>query len=138
MNLTIPARTLRDLGGAAWFGGALMGATGLNAAGDAAGAAGADRDAVVSTGWARWTPVFRAAALAHLAGRGTNRAVHALEWITPELLGIDHLDPVATNSPTVADQKVGRLALWFRSSPARRIRHVRVGMGRERTQDRAD
>ncbi len=57
--------TLRDLGGAAWLGGALMGATGLNAAGDAAGA---DRDAVVSAGWARWTPVLRAAALAHLAG----------------------------------------------------------------------
>lgn len=122
MNLSTPARTLRDLGGAAWLGGALMGATGLNAAGDAAGAAGADRDAVVSTGWARWTPVFRVAALAHLAGsagtlatersraaalalglstsaagvvagtavlgarKGTDRAVHALEWVIPALL----------------------------------------------------
>jgi len=122
MNLTTPARTLRDLGGAAWFGGALMGATGLNAAGDAADAAGADRDAVVSTGWASWTPVFRAAALAHLAGstatlttersraavlalglstsaagavagtavlgakKGTDRAVHVLEWVIPALL----------------------------------------------------
>jgi hypothetical protein len=122
MNLTTPARTLRDLGGAAWLGGALMGATGLNAAGDAAGAAGGDREVVVSTGWARWTPVFRAAALAHLAGgtailvtersraaalalglsssaagavagtavlgakRGTDRAVHALEWVIPALL----------------------------------------------------
>jgi hypothetical protein len=122
MNLTTPARILRDLGGAAWLGGALMGATGLNAAGDAAGAAGADRDTVVSTGWARWTPVFRAAALAHLAGsaatlatersraaalalglstsaagavagtavlgakKGTDRAVHLLEWVIPALL----------------------------------------------------
>ena len=122
MNLTTPARTLRDLGGAAWLGGALMGATGLNAAGDAAGAAGGDRETVVSTGWARWTPVFRAAALAHLAGsaallaternrpaalalglsssaagavagtavlgakKGTDRAVHALEWVIPALL----------------------------------------------------
>ena len=122
MNLTTPARTLRDLGGAAWFGGALMGATGLNAAGDAADAAGADRDAVVSTGWASWTPVFRGAALAHLAGsaatlttersraavlalglstsaagavagtavlgakKGTDRAVHVLEWVIPALL----------------------------------------------------
>jgi hypothetical protein len=122
MNLATPARTLRDLGGAAWFGGALMGATGLNAAADAAGAAGADRDAVVSAGWVRWTPVFRAAALAHLAGsagtlaaersraaalalglstsaagavagtavlgakKGTDRAVHALEWVIPALL----------------------------------------------------
>lgn len=68
MDRTTPFRTLRDLGGAAWLGGALMGASGLNAAADLAGAAGADRDAVVSAGWARWTPVFRAAALAHLGG----------------------------------------------------------------------
>jgi hypothetical protein len=122
MKLASPARALRDLGAAAWFGGALMGATGLNAAGDAAGAAGADRDVVVSTGWARWTPLFRAAALAHLAGsaatlatersrsaafalglstsaagavvgtaklgaeKGTDRAVHVLEWVIPALL----------------------------------------------------
>jgi len=71
MDLGTPARTLRDLGGAAWLGGALMGATGLNAAADTAAATSAgaaDRDTVVSAGWARWTPVFRAAALAHLAG----------------------------------------------------------------------
>lgn len=63
-----PFRTIRDLGGAAWAGGALMGATGLNAAADAAGVGGADREIVVTAGWARWTPVFRALALAHLAG----------------------------------------------------------------------
>lgn len=63
-----PFRTIRDLGGAAWAGGALMGATGLNAAADAAGSGGADRDVVVTAGWSRWTPLFRALALAHLAG----------------------------------------------------------------------
>lgn len=71
MNLTAPSRTLRDLGGAAWLGGALMGATGLNAAGDTAASTSggaADRDTVVSAGWARWTPIFRASALAHLVG----------------------------------------------------------------------
>lgn len=56
---------LHDLGAAAWLGGALMGASGLNAAADAAGPA---RDEVVSAGWTRWTPWFRAAAALNLAG----------------------------------------------------------------------
>ncbi|GAA1831622.1 hypothetical protein GCM10009836_07010 [Pseudonocardia ailaonensis] len=59
-------RSLRDVGGAAWLGGSLMGATGLNAAADAAGPG--ERDVVVQAGWARWTPIFRVAALSHLAG----------------------------------------------------------------------
>lgn len=66
MNRTTVFRALRDVGAAAWFGGSLMGATGLNAAADAVDPA--DRERVVSAGWARWTPVFRAAALAHIIG----------------------------------------------------------------------
>ncbi|MCE0762140.1 hypothetical protein LWC35_04315 [Pseudonocardia kujensis] len=60
-------RALRDVGAAAWFGGSLMGASGLNAAADAAGGP-QDRERVVAAGWARWTPIFRAAAAAHLLG----------------------------------------------------------------------
>jgi hypothetical protein len=61
------ARTLHDLGLAAWFGGSLMGATGLN------GAAAAVEDPtqrlrVANTGWARWTPLNLAGIAAHLAG----------------------------------------------------------------------
>jgi hypothetical protein len=61
------ARSLNDLGLAAWFGGSLMGAVGLNQGaaravkpGEAATAAGA--------GWARWTPVQLGAIGAHLVG----------------------------------------------------------------------
>ena len=48
------ARSLHDLGLAAWFGGSLMGATGVN------GAAAVVQDPtqrlrVANTGWARWT-----------------------------------------------------------------------------------
>jgi hypothetical protein len=48
------ARSLHDLGLAAWFGGSLMGATGVN------GAAAVVQDPtqrlrVATTGWARWT-----------------------------------------------------------------------------------
>lgn len=60
-------RTLHDVGAAAWFGGSLMGAVGLN---------GASRDVddsddklrVASDGWARWAPVSAAAIGAHLVG----------------------------------------------------------------------
>ena len=61
------ARTLHDLGLAAWFGGSLMGAAGVN------GAAAVVEDPtqhlrVANTGWARWTPLNLAGIAAHLAG----------------------------------------------------------------------
>jgi hypothetical protein len=61
------ARTLHDLSLAAWFGGSLMGATGLN------GAAAVVEDPsqrlrVANSGWARWTPLNLAGIAAHLAG----------------------------------------------------------------------
>ncbi|SBT39109.1 hypothetical protein [Micromonospora narathiwatensis] len=60
-------RSMHDLGLAAWFGGSLMGALGVN------GAAAKINDAtqrlpVASAGWARWTPVNAAAIGTHLAG----------------------------------------------------------------------
>ncbi len=62
-------RSLHDLGAAAWFGGSLMGAVGVN------GAAGSvrdpqDRARVASVGWAKWAPVNAAAIGAHLIGGG--------------------------------------------------------------------
>ena len=64
---TTALRALRDVGGAAWLGGSLMGAAGLNAAADAAGDP-ETREKVVTAGWSTWTPIFRAAALTHLVG----------------------------------------------------------------------
>ncbi|PZF83100.1 hypothetical protein, partial [Micromonospora deserti] len=60
-------RSMHDLGLAAWFGGSLMGALGVN------GAAARINDStqrlpVASAGWAKWTPVNAAAIGAHLAG----------------------------------------------------------------------
>ena len=60
-------RALHDLGLAAWFGGSLMGAVGLNGAAEREG--GNLRTAqIASNGWARWTPVNAAAIGAHLLG----------------------------------------------------------------------
>ncbi|GLZ38050.1 hypothetical protein [Actinokineospora sp. NBRC 105648] len=60
-------RSLHDVGLSAWFGGALMGAVGVNGA-----AADVDdeteRTKIASSGWARWSPVSAASIAAHLVG----------------------------------------------------------------------
>lgn len=58
------AHFLHDAGLAAWFGGTLMGAVGVN------GAAAGDRSAapVANAGWSRWTPFNAVAIGAHLIG----------------------------------------------------------------------
>lgn len=60
-------RTLHDVGAAAWFGGALMGAVGLNGASKDVSDP-AERAAVASSGWARWSPVAATAIAAHAIG----------------------------------------------------------------------
>ncbi|MGC5053996.1 hypothetical protein ACLQ2S_21385 [Micromonospora sp. DT48] len=60
-------RSMHDLGLAAWFGGSLMGAFGVNGAA-ARISDSTQRLPVAATGWNRWTPVNAAAIGAHLAG----------------------------------------------------------------------
>lgn len=66
-NTNTLARSLHDLGLAAWFGGSLMGDVGLNGAASTAKDP-AERNAIASAGWARWTPVNLGAIAAHLVG----------------------------------------------------------------------
>ncbi|MFF3737134.1 hypothetical protein [Streptomyces sp. NPDC002566] len=70
-------RSLHDLGLAAWFGGSLMGAVGLNGAAEDEGGTEATRDRISSSGWAKWVPVNAAAIGAHLFGGGGLLAVNA-------------------------------------------------------------
>ena len=60
-------RSLHDLGLAAWFGGSLMGAVGLNGAA-AQVSDPVERITTATTGWARWTPVQVVAIGAHVVG----------------------------------------------------------------------
>ncbi|RHA38151.1 hypothetical protein [Cellulomonas rhizosphaerae] len=60
-------RSLHDLGAAAWFGGTLMGAVGLNGA-SAAVTDPTDRIRTASVGWAKWAPVNAVAIGAHAVG----------------------------------------------------------------------
>lgn len=67
MGTNTVARVLNDVGLAAWFGGSLMGAVGLD------GAAASLRDPrqqarVADAGWRRWAPFGTAAMAAHLVG----------------------------------------------------------------------
>jgi hypothetical protein len=60
-------RSLHDVGLAAWFGGSLMGAVGLNSAA-AAVSSPRERLVVASAGWKHWAPVQWAALVAHGIG----------------------------------------------------------------------
>jgi hypothetical protein len=60
-------RSMHDLGLAAWFGGNLMGAVGVNKAATAARDR-SERTRLSSVGWGAWTPVQAAAIGAHLIG----------------------------------------------------------------------
>ncbi|WP_314191677.1 hypothetical protein [uncultured Arthrobacter sp.] len=59
------ARSVHDLTAAAWFGGSLMGAVGLNGAA-AEAKDPAERTRLSSRGWMRWAPVQTAAFATHL------------------------------------------------------------------------
>lgn len=66
-NRNTVIRSMHDLGLAAWFGGALMGAVGVNgAANDVKDST--ERAHVASAGWARWAPVNAAAIGVHAIG----------------------------------------------------------------------
>jgi hypothetical protein len=58
-NRNMIVRSLHDLGAAAWFGGTLMGAVGVN--GGSKDVKDAERATIVAAGWARWAPVSAAA-----------------------------------------------------------------------------
>jgi hypothetical protein len=66
-NRNTVIRAMHDLGGAAWFGGTLMGAIGVNG-GSKDVKDPAERAAVAAAGWARWAPISAAAIGAHLIG----------------------------------------------------------------------
>ena len=68
-NRNTIVRSLHDLGAAAWFGGSLMGAVGVNGASkDVSNPV--ERTKVSSAGWARWAPYSAVAIGAHLVGGG--------------------------------------------------------------------
>lgn len=66
-NRNTIVRSLHDVGAAAWFGGTLMGAVGVNGAASAVHDSH-DRARVAAVGWSKWAPVNAAAIGAHVLG----------------------------------------------------------------------
>ncbi|CAL9657543.1 hypothetical protein SUDANB108_06870 [Streptomyces sp. enrichment culture] len=102
-------RSLHDLGLAAWFGGSLMGAVGLNGAArdEAATLTAADR--IASSGWAKWTPVNAAAIGAHLFGGGGLLAVNAHRVATQQGVA------ASTTAKTVVTAAALAATAWARA-----------------------
>lgn len=69
MSGNLLARSIHDLSAAAWFGGSLMGAVGLNGS-TAEANDPRERTRLSSLGWKKWAPIQTAAFAAHLATWG--------------------------------------------------------------------
>lgn len=77
-------RSMHDLGLAAWFGGSLMGAIGLNGAA-AEARSPRERLSLSSVGWAKWAPVQAAAVVVHgIGGAGLILANKSRLRLQPE------------------------------------------------------
>jgi hypothetical protein len=97
-------RSMHDLGLAAWFGGTLMGAVGLNGA-SATASSPQERLAISSRGWGKWAPVQLAAIIVHgvggiglilgnktrLAGQAESRQNTAVKTVITALAGASSL-----------------------------------------------
>ena len=77
-------RSLHDVGLAAWFGGSLMGAVGLNGAAKVHGSSWEEGARIASSGWTRWAPVGAAAIGAHLVGSSGLLAANATRVVTQQ------------------------------------------------------
>ena len=105
------ARSLHDVGLAAWFGGSLMGAVGLNRV---AGAANEPRQRleVATKGWAAWTPVNLAGIGAHLVGGAVLLAAN--KWRVASQAGVGRAATVksaltaAALAATAYSRRLGR------------------------------
>lgn len=96
------ARSMHDLGLAAWFGGSLMGAVGVNGAA-ASLRDPAERSVAATVGWTRWAPVSAAAIGAHLVG--------AVQLLRTERYRVRHQDGVARSSAIKSGLTVAALGV---------------------------
>lgn len=102
-------RSLHDVGLAAWFGGSLMGAVGLNGAAKEEGETGQARARISSSGWAKWVPVNAAAIGAHLFGGGGLLAVNAHRVATQKGVGASTTVKTAVTAAALAATAYARV-----------------------------
>ncbi|GGW16395.1 hypothetical protein GCM10018980_18890 [Streptomyces capoamus] len=102
-------RSLHDLGLAAWFGGSLMGAVGLNGAARAEGATQASAARLASSGWAMWAPVNAAAVGTHLVGSSGLLAANAARVATQQGVGASTLAKTVLTGAALAATAYSRV-----------------------------
>lgn len=113
-------RSMHDLGLAAWFGGTLMGATGLNGA--AAGAKDpVERLTLSSLGWAKWAPVQLAALGVHAIGGA------GLIIANRERLGVQQGARTNTVVKLTLTIAAATATLWSASVGKKMAEHAREG-----------
>ncbi|MFI2415885.1 hypothetical protein [Streptomyces sp. NPDC018947] len=102
-------RSLHDVGLAAWFGGSLMGAVGLNGAANHEGSTVAAKTRIASVGWTRWVPVNAAAIGAHLFGGGGLLAANAHRVKTQQGVGASTTAKTAVTAAALAATAYARV-----------------------------
>jgi hypothetical protein len=102
-------RSLHDLGLAAWFGGSLMGAVGLNGAAGAEGGTETTGARIASTGWAKWAPVNAAAIGTHLVGSSGLLAANAARVATQQGVAASTLAKTVLTGVALAATAYSRL-----------------------------
>ncbi|MEV5440861.1 hypothetical protein AB0K80_33380 [Streptomyces sp. NPDC052682] len=102
-------RSLHDLGLAAWFGGSLMGAVGLNGAARAEGGTPENTARVSSAGWAKWTPVNATAIGTHLVGSSGLLAANAARVATQQGVGASTLAKTVLTGAALAATAYSRV-----------------------------
>ncbi|MFD3806900.1 hypothetical protein ACFWSF_25215 [Streptomyces sp. NPDC058611] len=102
-------RSLHDVGLAAWFGGSLMGAVGLNGAAKEQGADWQQGARIASAGWALWAPVGAVAIGAHLVGSGGLLGANAARILTQQGVAASTLAKTALTGAALAASVYGRV-----------------------------
>ncbi|KOG42325.1 hypothetical protein [Streptomyces decoyicus] len=102
-------RSMHDLGLAAWFGGSLMGAVGVNSAAQAEGGTWRNTARIASAGWAKWTPVNAAAIAVHLVGSSGLLAANAARVATQQGVAASTIAKTALTGAALAATAYARI-----------------------------
>ncbi|WCD90970.1 hypothetical protein KPP03845_107399 [Streptomyces xanthophaeus] len=102
-------RSLHDVGLAAWFGGSLMGAVGLNGAAKEQGADWQQGARIASAGWSLWAPVGAVAIGAHLVGSAGLIGANAARVLTQQGVAAPTLAKTALTGAALAATVYGRV-----------------------------
>ncbi|MCC0100775.1 hypothetical protein K7B10_39740 [Streptomyces flavotricini] len=102
-------RSLHDVGLAAWFGGSLMGAVGLNGAAKEQGADWQQGARIARAGWSLWAPVGTAAIGAYLVGSGGLLGANAARILTQQGFAASTLAKTALTGAALGATVYGRV-----------------------------